>query len=313
MSAPRPTRLPPPGKHLPTGGGPPQNVDLLAALSHLTDRDLAIADWLDRHGVLTTAQISQAFFTSPTTASHRLTKLHRLTLVDRFRRPLPGGGFSPWHWMIGPLGARLTAAAHGASPPTARVLRDRHARLAASTQLAHRLGTNQFFIDLDTHARRSGGAARLLRWWSERETADRYLRRIHPDGHALWHADDTTVGLFLEYDTGSQPLDRLVAKLDAYEQLARDGGPAYPVLFWLHAAGRERHLHERLGGFGVVAVATAVRGDMAHPAGAVWSLVGDPLPRRRLADLPSRTGRPGSPYNPDTDIPALTPSDSPTS
>jgi len=315
MRFPRQLRLPPQGEPSPTGGGrnpnpsnrnssgPRSGDDLLAALAHLTDRDLTIADWLDRHGVLTTGQIAAAFFASPITASHRLAKLRDLTLIDRFHRPLVAGGFGPWHWVIGPLGARITAAARDASPPSARALRERHARLADSSQLAHRLGTNQFFIDLHAHARRSDGAAQLLRWWSDRETADRYLRRIHPDGHALWCEDGTTIGLFLEYDSGSQHLGRLVRKLDAYDQLARDGGPAYPVLFWLHAAARERHLHQHLAARrpGPVPVATAVRSQSGvSPAGAVWAHAGAPHTRRRLIELPFSHGRAESPYNPHT-------------
>jgi hypothetical protein len=47
-------------------------------------------------------------------------------------------------------------------------------------------------------------------------------------------------------------------------------------------------------------VATAVRDAVTggNPAGAVWAVAGDPGPRRRLIELPSRHGRPGSLYNP---------------
>ena len=278
---------------------------VLPAQAHLTDRDRQIADWLDRHGVLTTAQITAAFFTSPVTAAHRLAKLRALGLVDRFHRPLPGGGFGPWHWVIGPLGAEITAAARDEAPPTAPALRRRHARLADSSHLAHRLGTNQFFIDLHTHARHSEGGAQLRLWWSERDCATRFQHPIRADGHALWHEAGTTIGLFLEYDTaGAENLARLVEKLDAYDQLARDGGPAYPVLFWLHAADRETHLHQMLTdrGPGLVPVATGVHTPGANPAGRVWRLAGDPHPgRRRLAELPSRHGGPDIVYNPHYD------------
>jgi hypothetical protein len=60
-------------------------------------------------------------------------------------------------------------------------------------------------------------------------------------------------------------------------------------------------------------VATAVRDEVVDPAAAVWSLVGAPRPRRLLIDLPCEPGRSGSPYNPDTDIRALTLSDKPNS
>ncbi len=151
---------------------------VLPAQAHLTDRDRRIADWLDRHGVLTTAQITAVFFRSPITAAHRLAKLRTVGLVDRFHRPIASGGFGPWHWVIGPLGAEITAASRDEAPPTAAALRRRHARLADSSHLAHRLGTNQFFIDLHTHARHSAGTAALRLWWSERDTAKRFRRPI---------------------------------------------------------------------------------------------------------------------------------------
>jgi len=324
----RPPRLPPPGDTLSTGDNNSGVVgrasssstpvssssasarftagsDVLPAQAHLTDRDREIADWLDRHGVLTTAQITAVFFTSPITAAHRLAKLRALGLVDRFHRPLPGGGFGPWHWAIGPLGAQITAATRDETPPTAPALRRRHARLADSSHLAHRLGTNQFFIDLHSHARRSGGTAQLRLWWSERDCVQRFQRRIRTDGHALWYEAGTTIGLFLEYDTaGAENLARLVDKLGAYDELASDRGPAYPVLFWLHAADRETHLHQILAdrGTGLVPVATGVHTPGTNPAGPVWWLAGDPRPgRRRLAELPSRHGGPDSVYNPHYD------------
>jgi hypothetical protein len=344
MAAPRPARLPPPGdshftihtntqprpgsssSSFPTPSSAPlsprppstrsasalpamarstSSSGVLPAQAHLTDRDRLIADWLDRHGVLTTAQLTAAFFTSPITAAHRLAKLHALGLVDRFHRPLPGGGFGPWHWVIGPLGADITAAARDEPPPTASALRRRHARLADSSHLAHRLGTNQFFIDLHRHARHSAGTAQLTLWWSERDSAHRFRRQIRADGHALWHEDDTTIGLFLEYDTaGAENLSRLVDKLRGYDELAGDGGPAYPVLFWLHAADREANLHRLLAARapGPVPVATGIHTPGANPAGRVWRLAGDRQPgRRRLVELPSRHGAPGSVYNPHYD------------
>jgi hypothetical protein len=278
--------------------------DLLRSLAHLTSRDLIIADWLEQHGVLTTDQITTALFTNITTASHRLTKLRAIGLVDRFHRPLPRGGSGPWHWVIGPLGAQIAAATVNTNPPTPHQLRQRHARLAASVQLRHRLGTNQFFIDLYAYARQHADT-RLVRWWSERDTARRYSHRIQPDGHALWRAGDTTIGVFLEYDTGTEDLGRLIRKLDAYDQLAADGGPIYPVLFWLHSPAREAHLHTALAQRrqrGPVPAATAVRTGRS-PAAIVWSL--DGRTRAQLTDLPSDHGDPDSMYNPNLHDPDL--------
>jgi hypothetical protein len=279
-------------------------ADMLSSMAHLTARDLLLADWLAEHGVLTTAQITTALFASATTASHRLITLHRIRLLDRFHRPHPGGGFGPWHWVIGPLGAQLHAAAHDLRPPTPWQLTQRHARLAASAYLPHRLGTNDFFIDLYAHARRHDDTA-LLRWWSERDTARRYHQRIHPDGHGLWRADATTIGLFLEYDTGSENLPRLLRKLDAYDQLAADGGPAYPVLFWLPSRRREQNLHELLTEAGRpwrMSVATGVHG-RPGPAAPVWSLDGNT--RMTLTDIAFDHGDPDSMYNPNLHDPEL--------
>lgn len=307
MTSPRQTRHPLLGD-FPTGATFRAGVSVLSVLAsqaHLTNRDRAIVDWLDRHGVLTTDQITAAFFTSTTTARHRLAKLRAIGLVDRFHRPQPSGGFGPWHWVIGPLGAQLAAAARDAAAPTPRALRARHAKLAASPTLLHLLGTNQFFVDLHAYAR-DHRQTHLVRWWSEHDTAARYHGRIHPDGHALWRHGTTIMGLFLEFDRSTEHLARLVRKLSAYEELAADGGPAYPVLFWLHSAARERNLHAALAARreGLrVPVATGVR-DGVNPAARVWALPGQ-RGRHTLAQLPSHHGDPHGMYNPNLRDPEL--------
>jgi hypothetical protein len=293
MSDPRQPRLPPAGE-TPVRSGLP-TVDILAVQARLTNRDRTIIDWLDRHGVLTTNQIAAAFFTSPITASHRLTKLRAIGVVDRFHHPFPTGGFGPWHWVIGALGARIAAARRGTVAPTPRALRARHDRLTDSPTLPHLLGTNQFFIDLYVHTR-SQPQTRLVRWWSEHDTAKRYHGRLHPDGHALWRDTGTVIGVFLEYDRGTEDLWRLVRKLAAYDQVATDGGACYPVLFWLHSTRREADLHAefaRRRPHGPTPVATAVRNPTGlGPAGPVWALVGHNAHRRRLAELPFDHGDP---------------------
>lgn len=287
-----------------TGRRAPASVPfgILQVQSRLTGRDRTIIDWLDRHGVLTTAQLTAALFTSPTTASHRLAKLRAIGVVDRFHRPLPAGGFGPWHWVIGALGARIAAAGRNTTPPTPAAVRARHDRLTDSATLAHLLGTNQFFIDLHVYTRQHPHT-RLVRWWSEHETVQRYQGRVHPDGHALWRDGDgdhaVVIGLFLEYDRGTEQLRRLVAKVDAYDLLAYDGGPAYPVLFLLGSAQRETALHNEFAGRpdGPAPVATAVRGPRRlDPADAVWALVGQPGRRRALAELPCDHGDPDNAF-----------------
>ncbi|MBN1171093.1 MAG: replication-relaxation family protein [Micromonosporaceae bacterium] len=286
MRQPRPPRHPPLGD---PPGPQPTSLDILAVQSRLTNRDRTIIEWLDQHGVLTTAQLAAAFFTSPITASHRLATLHTMGVVDRFHRPTPTGGFGPWHWVIGSLGARIAAAGRDTKPPTPRVLRARHDKLTDSPTLPHRLGANQFFIDLHVHTRRHPDT-RLVRWWSEHDTARRYHGRIHPDGHALWRDRDVVIGIFVEYDRGTEDLWRLVRKLAAYDQIAAEGGACYPVLFWLPSRSREANLHAefaRRRPTGPVPVATAVCDPTGPgPGGRVWALIAAPEPRQRLAELP---------------------------
>jgi hypothetical protein len=219
---------------------------LLAELGHLGPRDRLLLRLLADHQVLTTPQICALLFPSLRRAQRRLTVLHRAGFLDRFRDRQGRGGSQPWHWTLGPLGLALDAAARGHAPPTSRQIWARQHAIAASPRLDHLLGVNQFFVDLLAHARAHPGA-RLARWWSEQQ-ATALFRGIHPDGHGLWQEAGGTVGFFLEHDTGSESLQRLVTRLASYDKLAHAGGPAYPVLFWLHSPTREAHLHHLLDG-----------------------------------------------------------------
>ncbi|MEU5943917.1 replication-relaxation family protein, partial [Micromonospora sp. NPDC047548] len=223
-----------------------------------------------------------------TATSSPRTPGNTLGLLDRFRFARAGGGSQPWHWTLGHHGHRFQAAAHHRPEPTVRTSRQTVDRLSANPNLTHLLTTNEFFVRLTAYARRHP-EARLDRWWSETTTTKQY-RTITADGHGLWSVTDTMVGFFLEADTGSEPLGRVVAKLDRYAQLTRRGGPRYPVLFWLGSQQREEHLHRLLRGRrGDVPVATATHA--TDPTEAVW-LPGCATGRVRLAELPSDHGQP---------------------
>ena len=261
---------------------------LLAIYPHITSRDRLLLQLLDNHQVLTTDQIHRMLFHARRTCQIRLGELAALGLLDRFRFARDGGGSQPWHWTLGHNGHRFQAAAHQRPEPTLRMSRQTVQRLSANPHLAHLLTANEFFVRLTAHARQHP-AARLDRWWSESLTTKQY-RTITADGHGLWSVGDTTVGFFLEADTGTEPLGRVVAKLDRYAQLIRRGGPRYPVLFWLGSEQREEHLQQLLRGqHSDVPVATATH--TSHPAEAVWLSAGA-TGRVRLAELPSDHGQP---------------------
>jgi len=160
--------------------------------------------------------------------------------------------------------------------------------------LDHLLGTNQFFVDLLGYAR-SHPHCGLRRWWSAERSSNSYAFgnqtpvRVIPDGHGIWTEGPNTIGWFLETDTGTEPLTRLVDKTERYASFTRAGGPPFPVLFWLHSAAREHRFHQRLGIPRSVPVATAARdqADGLGPAEAIWSVHGDAGRRRRLIELPA--------------------------
>jgi hypothetical protein len=137
----------------------------------------------------------------------------------------------------------------------------------------------------------AGPRAALVVWWSERRCADHWGRLVRPDGYGRWREDDREVDFFLEYDRGTEPLDRLAAKLAGYQQLADATRIATPVLFWLPNTGREATVRQALAGQTRWAsvpflVATASPALGRSPAEQVWLPLGHTWPRRCLIDLP---------------------------
>ena len=270
---------------------------LLQVSRRLLPRDYTLALLLDEHRVLSTGQVTAALFGSARTCRNRLTVLRRIGFIDRFTPHRPGRPAAEC-WLPGLLAARYAALARDQRPPTAAAVRDRQDAVLASPQLDHLLGVNQFFVDLLAHGR-ANPQTRLARWWPAARAAAAVGRRVRPDGHGVWTEPEHTVAFWLEHDTGSESLGRLTARLEAYRRLRADGGPGYPVLFWLPNPTREANLHRRLTGAAPgVTVATAVADPAGPgPAGPVWRLAGNGRRRLRLAELPSHPGRPG-PYHP---------------
>jgi hypothetical protein len=275
------------------------STSTLIEMSHrLRPRDYTIAWLLHEHTALTTDQLTAILFTNPITCRHRLNTLRSFGFVDRFIRRNQPGAPNVVCWVPGPLAARLTALSSAENPPTARALRERQDRIYANPALEHLLATNGFFISLLAHTRTHKDSS-LLRWWSERGSANRFGQRVHPDGHGVWAEEGRQVGFFLELDRGTEPIGTLAGKLNSYRRLRAEGGPAYPVLFALPNRTREQNLHRRVAERPepslVVATTSPESGD--HPAGPVWRLAGNGRHRMRLADLPAGHGQPG-PLNP---------------
>ena len=267
-------------------GGPRAAERLAAVAGRVTDRDRQLCRLLAEHRVLTIHQLTQLAFSNRDTAQDRLTTLHRLGLVDRFR-PHRTPGSAPYHYVLGPLGAALLAAHHHPDPVPALVgyRRDRTLALAYSQRLAHLVGVNSFFCAL-THTARHQNGAELERWWSEQTCAAHWGRLVRPDGYGRWREHDTGVEFFLEYDRGSEPLARLAGKLPGYLALAQATGIRTPLLLWLPTPAREAATRQALAGSSLP-IATASPQPDHTPAGPLWLPLQTTGPRRRLAQLAS--------------------------
>jgi hypothetical protein len=260
-------------------------IDLPAALADTLPRDMLLLRLLEAHQVLSTPQICTLLFPSLRVCQKRLARLRALGLVESFRRRDHAGRLQSARWVLGPAGMRARAIADGEPVPTDRTMRARRDRIVASPTLNHRLGVNQFFVDLIAYARIRPGVE-LVRWWPE-ERAATLLRPVVPDGHGAWQVGDIVWPWFVEFDTGSMELSRLVERMAAYDRAARASGRRWPVLWWLHSPVRERNLHQQLAGSsGLCPVATAARTpDEPGPGGAVWRLAGVGEHRLRLHQL----------------------------
>ncbi|WP_238580977.1 replication-relaxation family protein [Streptomonospora alba] len=260
----------------------PEVIKTLAA--RLTERDRHIMRLVWRHKVLTTDQLTALGWNSYNTAKQRLATLHRLRALDRIRPWNPRGG-APWHYVLDTPGAEILAAEHGMNLREFGYRRDRALAPATSAALGHLRGLNQVFVDLYAHTR-TGTNDPHLDWWTEAECADLYGDIVRPDGAGTWTTAGRSAGFFLEYDTGTERLRRLVDKVAAYGELAQATATTPVVLFYLPSRRREAHLRRALGSRPAVAVATATHD--AHPAEAVWVRADDPhMHPRRLVDLVS--------------------------
>ncbi|MFI5936266.1 replication-relaxation family protein [Actinoplanes sp. NPDC051494] len=271
---------------------------VLRVQSQLTARDRILLGWLYDHGVLTTFQVANALFPSLGFCQRRMRTLYQLRLIARFRPQRADGGSFPYHWLIDQLGAEVVAAARDERPPRRDHARLERRRWTSTRTLDHRLGVNQFFTNLAGHAR-THPEAELQQWLPEAVcqrpgtfvTDDdpallrAYEPPVRPDGYGLWTESGRQVPFFLEYDTGTEQLGVLTAKIIGYARLFATLDRSWPILFWLHSAARERNLRVRLAEVpDLLRVATGTREDSAGPAGQVWASVGS-SERCRLSGL----------------------------
>jgi hypothetical protein len=207
-----------------SGGRLARSPQLAAELAaRLTARDRWLLRMLCEHRVLTTAQVTQLAFGTTRAAAARMTTLYACRAVDRFR-PLAPAGSSPLHFVLDEAGAMLLAEEDGITASELGYRRDRSTSVALSPRLAHDTGANGIFTALAAAARASSGRQVLECWWGERRCAAAWGGHARPDGYGRWAEQPpgqraAAADFFLEYDTGAEPLTRVVAKLAGYAAL----------------------------------------------------------------------------------------------
>jgi hypothetical protein len=259
---------------------------LLAAAARLTNRDRYLCRLLGEHDVLTTRQVCDIAFTGERRTSQRLAQLAGLGVLDSLR-PRAVTAATPLHWLLGPVGIHVAAAELGLTVQQAGRRRDAARQLIVGQQLAHRVGTNSVFTGLLAASRPPDAEAWLEQWWSARRCADEYGRHIRPDGAGIW---TTTTGqrvpFLLEYDTGTERLTRLAAKLDGYANLADAAGRPDWILFAFRSQAREANARRVLApAAAALHLPVATSSSPGDPAGTVWQPAGSPR-RHALHTLP---------------------------
>lgn len=205
---------------------------------------MQIIDLLARHRVFTADQLADLCFPSRWAARIRLVTLAEMEVLARFR----DDNRAAFRYALGYWGAAVHAWRKGDPPPTRPAVAQAIHQLSVSRKRGHLEGVNAFFAALTAEARASGGTVRVAQWRSEEEAASLFLGKVRPDGAGTlaWEGG-AAVSFCFEYDTGSETLERLAAKLDRYASRQPVGGHR-AVLIQLAQVGREHNLHRWLTG-----------------------------------------------------------------
>ncbi len=211
---------------------------------HLTWRDREIARCLYDHQVLATGQLELLFFSSRRRCQDRLLFLYRERVIDRFYPHSPFGFGKPQaHWLLDEAGAILVASSLGVEPK--RLGWQRREDWASHTQLAHRLGANQFVCDLIA-ATLSDPRIGVTAWDSTRRATERLdsnapVELVRPDAGLILDAPAGAIECFLEWDRATETQQRLEEKIERYqlaEARLHDETQVCNVLFVVPGPGR---------------------------------------------------------------------------
>ena len=266
---------------------------------HLTERDREVALCLYDQQVLTTDQLTLLFFSSKRRAQDRLLFLYRQRVLDRFYPPSPFGAGKPQaHWLLDEAGAHLVAASLDLD--RRHLPWKRREDWRSHPQLAHRLAVNHFVTDLIA-ATLDDPTLGVSSWFGTREAAARLGERMHgsvrPDGELILLTPRGPVDLLLEWDRGTETLDRLDKKLRRYRmaeyKIKYEDDEPRSVLFVLPGRRRLKNMRElcatldRDGRWPILAT-TAAELHTAGPLEPIWRRLDVDEPPGILVELPVR-------------------------
>ncbi|MFI6986441.1 replication-relaxation family protein [Embleya sp. NPDC050154] len=264
-------------------------------VEQLTDQDRLVLRALATHRVLTSHQVTEMAFNSPSTARRRMKDLEDKGAVHRFR-PCAENGSHPLHLILSPAGAAVLAVEMGEEPGPAarRALGDRRFILMSGLRLTRLLGVDAFRAALESHAREHPDAA-VEQWYGADEIPDMNVPRglDRPDAVLIWRDGPHRSVLAVEFDTGTEQPRRLADRVAryAYARPRRPQGDEPVeredpvVLFVFGSTLRESNARATLTYFAdEVPIATGVWRPGTSPAGALW-LPWDRQTRTTLARL----------------------------
>src|SRR5262249_7364973 len=158
------------------------------------------------------------FFCSRRRAQDRLLFLYRNRVLDRFYPASRFGSGKPQaHWLLDEVGALLVAASLDVERKELPWKRREDWR--SHPQLAHRLGANRFVTELVAATLPNPGLG-VAAWYGTREAAaglgERGRGALRPDAELILATPAGPIDLLLEWDRGTETLERLEEKLLRY-------------------------------------------------------------------------------------------------
>ena len=264
---------------------------------HLTERDREVALCLYNQQVLTTDQLALLFFTSKRRAQDRLLFLHRQRVLDRFH-PISrfGAGKPQAHWLLDEAGAHLVAAS--LDRDRKQLAWQRREDWRSHLQLAHRLEVNRFVTDLIA-ATLPDPTLGLAAWFGPRQAAARMGEKmrgtLRPDAELILTAPAGPVDLLLEWDRGTETLERLEEKLHRYRTAERKlyeyPGPR-SILIVVPGRRRLDNLHDLCSALGdgswQILATTMTELQVAGSLARIWQRLDADQDACVLTDLPPR-------------------------